>query len=159
MKMSHVIAVFEDEKDNLSELKDEISKLLDMREIVIDSLPELSKTDLSKFDNPTPIVEQFLLRNSNGTVELVILDMDLSQYKEIYLSEAIITDICNRNGIPICIYSMAPEDSLIEYLSNWSEKSIVINRLDNFHLIAERCVNIFQGFQFLQEQFNIENFD
>ncbi len=149
------IVIFEDKPKNLSEFRDELKSLLSGKAVDIVDFNELYEDKKPQFKEEYKIhkqLEQILDDDKNNLISMVIVDLDLSQYQEYDISEPIISNICDKLGIPICLYSQLTDEYEMERFRNWSERHIVLDMNENIGYIARQCADIFDGFQAIKEK-------
>ncbi len=156
MASQSLIVLFEDTPKNLQRIRNGILKFLSTSDVILIDFLELFNSDNQtkyKTGLSFDVVEGILENNAIGIVEMVIVDVDLSQYKEFSINEPVISNICDKLGIPICVYSTQVDESEIERIKNWSEKSIILNRNQDITVLSKHCVAIYRGFKKIREEF------
>lgn len=156
MASQSLIVLFEDTPKNLQRIRNGIINYLSTSDAkLVDFLELFNSENQTKYKTGPSfdVVEGILENNATGIVEMVIVDVDLSQYKEFSINEPIISNICDKLGIPICVYSTQVDESEIERIKNWSEKSIILNRNQNITVLTKHCVAIYRGFKKIREEF------
>lgn len=160
-KSSKRIVIFEDTPSHLSELKTELDKLLGKDLVEVNDFNELYSEKIEKLFKKTDKIHDKLKKifeDPEIPIEMVIVDLDLSQYQEFDISEPVISNVCDSLGIPICMYSRIADENEFERIRNWSERHIVLDSDNPIPVIANQCVDIFKGFQAIKEEFKkVEN--
>ncbi len=156
MASQSLIVLFEDTPKNLQRISKSILSFLSTSDVKLIDFLELFKSENQtkyKTGLSFDVVEGILENNATGIVEMVIVDVDLSRYKDFSINEPIISNICDKLGIPICVYSTQVDESEIERIKNWSERSIILNSNLDITVLAKHCVAIYHGFKKIREKF------
>jgi hypothetical protein len=154
--VSKRIVIFEDTPENLDEFKKELGELLAKDLVEINDFDELYSDKKGRLFKETDKIHEKLRKifEDPGTpIEMVIVDLDLSQYKDYDISEPVISDVCDSLGIPICMYSGHVDENELERIRNWSDRHIVLDSDKTILEIANQCGNIFKGFEAIKEEF------
>lgn len=155
--VSKSIVIFEDTPKNLSELKKELEELFANELVGVYDFNTLYKDKKEKEFKQTDKIQDKLrciFNDSAAPIEMVIVDLDLSQYQDYDISEPVISNVCDSLGIPICMYSRHTDEDELERIRNWSDRHIVLNSNQPISKIAGQCANIFKGFHAIREEFN-----
>lgn len=93
-------------------------------------------------------------------VKMVVVDHDLSQFKDLRISESSVANACKQLGIPICTYHRKPQNqqntqTLSQIIDQSRSFSIEINvDLNNIEVSAKEIINIYTGFKTIRKQFD-----
>jgi len=150
------IVIFEDTPEKLSEFKKELDKLFadDLVEVYdFNTLYSDKKEKLFKQSEKIHDKLKSIFEDPAAPIEMVIVDLDLSQYRDYDISEPVISNVCDSLGIPICMYSRQTDESELERIRNWSDRHIVLDSNQPLSKIAGQCADIFKGFQSIKEEF------
>lgn len=149
-KMENIIVLFEDTPKSLIQLKQELETRLYSKKVRIIDFSESDWTSVKEISKSIEIVENFL---TQLPVEIAIVDLDLTQYKQIDINEPVISNVCNKHGIPACVYHAFADEAGIEEIKSWPERKIILNSNQTFDQIAEQCSAIYRGFKHIREVF------
>jgi hypothetical protein len=157
IKKSKKVVIFEDTQESLKKFKSKLDELfserlvdiVDFKKLYEDKKEQKLFTDNMKIQKKLKIIFEEDTRNP---IEMVIVDLELSQFEEFDISEPVISNVCDILGIPTCLYSRVTDEYEIERIRNWSERHIVLDSNKEIDDIAKQCYYIFEGFQAINEE-------
>lgn len=143
--MEEQILVFEDRDASFSDLKKGFKKLKE------EKLLKRFDPPASGHLKPEALDKIFTPKSPVG---LVVLDQDLSQYSNVYVSSADVKEACLRKGVPLCVYATKNEEYRVKEYMAWSDAQIALDSRDSMEVLAGKCLTIFQGFSSLRKAFD-----
>jgi hypothetical protein len=158
------LVIFEDISIRRNQMKKSFEKIFPDSIKVFFFEPELLKTN-SKQSKPRPkntyedqIIDYLLDAKINiDDIALMVTDRDLSTYDEWGgLSEAVISNIGNILGIPVCLYAREDNKSKVNIskITNWSDYKIILDIGKELNSFAQECLVIFDGFESIRKKYS-----
>lgn len=143
-----IILVFEDDDKQFETINKELRKHLTEKEVLIEQFKLTNEEKKAEKVLSTKIVEKRISKNKNGSVELVVIDTDLTKYPDVDLNEPTIANECKRHNVPYCVYNVDTTQK-IEKLKSWQDEGINLISRDP-ELIARQCVGVYHGFDHIK---------
>lgn len=146
------IVIFEDRLEKNDEMKKHLVKELKGNPVSVLQFPltKAKATDQS-FEKR---IEKELTDKLAGDVILIICDRDLSgtsNYRG--LSEAAVSKVAEKLGIPVCVYAQGMRGTVIERAQEWSNRQIILDHSSGIPEMAKTAAIAATGFIAIAEKY------
>ena len=142
------IVIFEDDRRFAKELHSEIRSFIRPKEAEILIFPTTSGMGTKMDSMFETRIESDLAMQSRISPVLFVCDRDLSGTEDYTgLSEAAVSSVAEKLGVPVCLYARGMTGSVIERAQEWRSRQMILNWKLGKHSLAQHISQIYRGFR------------